>query len=49
VKKLFAKCPKCGAEVKVKGIYEGLFQGLVEGDCIVCKIHFTTATFWEEK
>jgi predicted RNA-binding Zn-ribbon protein involved in translation (DUF1610 family) len=45
--KLFAKCPKCGAEIEVKRSIRWRLS--VEGDCNSCGIHFTTPVFWQEK
>jgi len=45
-RKILAKCPKCGTEKEVKRM---LGSESAEGDCDDCKIHFVTATWWQEK
>jgi len=44
-KKIIAKCPKCGTEKEVSRI---LGSESAKGDCDDCKIHFVTATYWQE-
>ena len=43
VKKIIAKCPKCGMEKMVSRM---LGSESAEGDCDYCKIHFVTAIYW---
>lgn len=46
VKKIIAKCPKCGIE---KAVSRMLGSESAEGNCDDCKIRFVTATWWQEK